>query len=124
MDGHCFHCSVIINKEEKLIKMIESGTDGLIRIWNFHSGLLLKKISVSRQWLYGICLWNNQYLLAGCTDKKIKLIDLKNGKFLKDFDGHNNIVLTIKKINHPKYGTCLLSQGFKNEHIKLWININ
>ena len=28
----------------------------------------------------------------------------------------------IKKFNHPKYGMCLISQGLKENNIKLWIN--
>ena len=35
--------SVIINKEEELIELIGSCSDGNIRIWNFHSGELLLK---------------------------------------------------------------------------------
>ena len=38
------HCSVIINDNEEIIKLIESCWDWNIRIWNFHSGKLLKKI--------------------------------------------------------------------------------
>ena len=35
--------------------------------------------------------------------------------------GHFNSVLTIKKIKHPKYGDCILSQGYNEDQIKLWI---
>ena len=35
--------------------------------------------------------------------------------------GHSDEVLTIKKISHPKYGDCLISQGLGNEKIKMWI---
>ena len=30
------------------------------------------------------------------------------------------MVLTIKKIFHPKYGDCLISQGNDLSQIKLW----
>ena len=123
-DKTCFHCSIIIYKEQNKVKMVESSTDGNIRIWNFHSGILLKTINVSNHWLYGICLWNNQYLYVGCTDNIIKLIDLKNGKFVKDLIGHGDRIVTIKKMIHPLYGTCLLSQGYSKEHIKLWVRNN
>jgi WD40 repeat protein len=102
--------------------MIESSLDGNIRIWNFHSGLLLKKIKVNNYGLFGICLWNRKYLFVGSDDNTIKLIELKNGKVIMSLTCHNNYVVTIKKIYHPKYGECLISQGLKNEQIKLWKN--
>ena len=46
----------------------------------------------------------------------------KNHAFIKSFNGHNNEVSTIKKIMHPTYGECLISQGLANEQIKMWIN--
>jgi len=35
--------------------------------------------------------------------------------------GHSVEVLTIKKISHPTYGDFLISQGWGNEKIKMWI---
>ena len=71
-----------------------------------------------------MCLWNENYLFVGSKDKTIKLIELKNGLFVKSLFGHNNDVLTIKKINHPQYGECLISQNWKDSEIILWINEN
>ena len=58
----------------------------------------------------------------GCKDKTIKLIDLKNKNLVKNLRGHNTVVISIKKIMHPQYGQCLLSQGYENEKIKIWVN--
>ena len=102
--------------------MIESSYDGNIRIWNFHSGLLLNKIKISDENLYGICLWDDNYLFVGCSDKTIKLIELNNGLIVKSLTSHNNKVITLKRIIHPKYGDCLISQNFKESEIKLWVN--
>ena len=115
------HYSIIINDKEEIIKLIESSRDGNIRIWNFHSGLLLQKINIGKCKLYGICLWNNKYLFVGCNDKNIKLIDLNNGTIIKDLNGHNNKIVTIKKIIHPQYGESLITQNYGNSSIKLWI---
>ena len=41
---------------------------------------------------------------------------------VKNLKGHNNDVVTVKKVKHPKYGECLISQGSSNDNIKLWIN--
>ena len=100
--------------------MIESSEDNIIRIWNFHSGVLLNKIQLSNDGLFGICLWNNTYLFIGCGDSKIKLIDYKNGKIINDIIGHNNCVVSIKKIIHPIFGECLISLGSSIDQIKIW----
>ena len=59
-------------------------------------------------------------VLLECDDKTIKFIDMKNKKVVKNINGHNMGVLTIKKINHPKYGECLVSQGYCEDKIILW----
>ena len=115
------HFSIIIKEEKEIIKLIESSGDGNIRIWNFHSGEILKKIRVCDDYLNDICLWNNNFLFVGCNDKTIKLINLENGVIFRNLNGYNDIVLTIKKFFHPLYGECLLSQGYGNEQIKLYI---
>ena len=116
------HLSIIINDNNEETKLIESCYDGNIRIWNFYSGLLLNKIKIGDSWLYGICLWNNNYLFVGCSDKSIKLIDLSELFIVKNFKGPTNSILTIKKIVHPEYGECLITQGYNEDQIKIWIN--
>ena len=115
------HISIIINKKKEIIELIDSCCDGNIRIWNFHSGIFLRIINVSKEGLREICMWNNEYLLVGCDDKAIKLINLNNGKIIKEIEGHNNKVLSLKIIFHPLYEKCLISQGAEFEPIKLWI---
>ena len=116
------HNSIIIYKKDLKTKIIESSEDGKIRIWNFHSGKLLQKIQVSNNALYGICLWDEEYIFVGCNDNSIKLVELSTSKIINSLEGHNEIVLTVKKINHPQYGDCLLSQGFKESNLILWSN--
>ena len=117
------HTSAFINKNGNTVELVECEFYGYIRIWNFRSGDLIKKIEVCKRIpLVSMCLWNKNYLLASCVDYTIKLIDFKNYAFIKSFNGHNNEVSTIKKIMHPTYGECLISQGLANEQIKMWIN--
>lgn len=113
------HSCISVNNYKENTYLIESSCDGFLRIWDFHLALLLNKIEVNSE-LYGICLFNENYCFVGCNDKTIKFIDMKNKKVLKNLNGHNMKVLTIKKINHPKYGECLVSQGFCEDNIKLW----
>ena len=116
-----YHDSIVINNKGNIIKLIESSGDGNLRIWNFHSGILLNKIKLNNDGFISLCLWNNQYLFVGCVDKSIKLIDLNNEKDIKQLIVHKKTVTTLKKIIIPQYGECLISQGLEDDQIKLWI---
>ena len=118
------------NNEKIILKLIASCSDGFIKIWNFHSGELLKIIKVFGTFLHGICLINNNYLAVGCGDKTIKIVDIKKKKVIKVLYD-NNYVCCIKNFIHPLYGICLISQGMKinkynnyiyNNGISLWVN--
>ena len=115
-----YHCSFKILEKDETIKLIESAADGIIRIWNFHSGSLIKKIYVSNVCLYGICLWEYDYIFVGCADNNIKLININNGEITKKIEGFKNWVCTIYTIYHIKYGICLIAQSIRDEQIKLW----
>jgi WD40 repeat protein len=114
------HISIIIYDDEGIKKLIESCSDGNIRIWNFHSAALLKRIKVFDDWLFGICLWNKDYLFVGCKNTMIRLVDIKEGYIIKYLEGPKSGIFTIKKIIHPKFGECLLSQGYEGDQIKLY----
>jgi hypothetical protein len=59
---------------------------------------------------------NDEFLFAGCN-KVIKIIELKNGNILKTINDDN--IITLKKIQHPKLGECLITQGSEYSKIKL-----
>ena len=116
------HFSLIINVgEDKIIKLIESGDDGNIRIWNFHTGIIIIKIKVCDNFINGVCLWDNKHLFVTCDYKSIKLIDIKRGIIIKNLIGQYDNTISIKKIFHPYYGECLISQGYNYIPIKLHI---
>jgi hypothetical protein len=119
----CEHVSAFVYKSGDTVKLVECEFFGTIRIWSFHTGNLIKKIDICRRIPFvSMCLWNENYLLVSCVDYTIKLVDFKNYALINSLEGHNNEVGTIKKIIHPEFGECLLSQGFGNEQIKMWIN--
>ena len=118
------HKSAVINETDESVNIIESSGDGNIRIWNFHSGILLKKIKVSNKPLYSICLWSDKNIFVSCEDKTIRLINItteETKKILCDVN-INNIIMTLKKYYIPIYGECLISQGKENEQIKIFNN--
>ena len=49
-------CYFAIYNKKEIIELIESNYDGNIRIWNFHLGVLLKKIEVSKKSIREMCL--------------------------------------------------------------------
>ena len=78
--------------------MMESDRSGYIRIWNFLSGLLLRKIRTSNYTINCTYLYDNEYLFIGCDDNGIKIMDLKTGNFAKNLDAHNKRILSMKII--------------------------
>ena len=117
------HYSAIINhkKDSTTVELIEISEDGNVRIWDFHMGILLRKIKVGNDFLCGICFLNNNMIFVGCEDKTIELIDLNKGNIIKNLIGHRNNVITVKKIIHPLHGICLISKGYANDKMKMWI---
>jgi len=101
-------CLIIDEKEEGIIKLIDTSKDGNIRIWNFYSCELLNKININIDLLFGIYLWNNDYLFFGKNNKIIKLVKLKERIIIKNIFFYDNYVVEIKMINHPIFGKCLL----------------
>ena len=120
------HRTIIIYENDNIIKLVESCQDGYIRIWNFHSGQLLNKIYVNTKDLIGTYLHYNKYLFVGCEEGNMKLSELGGGKIIKNFENKKSsgYVITIKKINHPNYGECLITQSIQSGEIKLWIIAN
>ena len=112
------HDCVIIVHDKGITKMFESCEDGCIRIWDFHSVQLLNKIIVSENRLYGLCLWNKDFLFVSCDDDTLKLIDLKKNFVINNIKTESLIVNT-KKMNHDIYKESLITQDWRNQ-IKLW----
>ena len=113
------HYNIIINYNKDIVKLIDFCIDGYIRIWNFHTNELLKKIIVCKNFrLFSICLWNKNTLFAGCSDCTIKQVDIEKEKIIINPQGYNHDPLTIKKIFHHKYGEYLI---FCNDQRKIKI---
>ena len=115
--------SIIVNKDGEIVKIICCNRIGKILVYDFHKNILLNKILIDNdcKCFSGICLWDNNYLLAGSDEDTIKIIDLKNDKIIKSLFGHNNCVTCVKTFIHSRFGKCLLSKGEEDEQIKLWI---
>ena len=122
-DGY-FYSSVINIFDDNIVQLIVSGDDGFLRIWDFHRGNIIKKIETDKNCIYSLCLWNESYLFCASEDATIKLIDLNAGVIINELKSHMKMVCTIKKIIHPYFGECLISQGFRKDQILIWRNKN
>jgi len=114
-----YHNSIVVRKNEYTTELIGSCNYGNIRIWEFHSGLIIKEIEVSESSTYGICLWDMNHLFVGSVDEEIKLVDLNTSKIIKIFKSKNPNTFAIKKVIHPKFGESLISFHHSGA-VKLW----
>lgn len=120
-DGGVSHfCSEIYEYDENIVKIIDSCWTGDIKIWNFHTGELLNKIEIKYGSIREICILDKDYLVLGCDTFEIKLLDLNNGTIIQSLKVSNDWISTIKKFNHPKYGKCLILQGYEKNQIKIF----
>ena len=117
MESKIFSFTIFKSKEK--IKIISSCDDQYIRIWDFQSSEILKKIKINNVKLRGICLYNEKYLLVACLDKSIKLIEIENDFIIKSFNEHQNKVCTVKFRKLGNLGKCFISHGY-DDHIILW----
>lgn len=118
-DSNDWHMSIVIICSNNILKMIEGSLDGNIRIWDFHTAELIQKIKI-KGGVRGLCLWNDKYLIGAGSNKEIVLVDIEKGYCIKNFEGHENVVCSVKKISLNNYGECLVSQGYNEKKIKLW----
>ena len=110
------HYNIVVFEKKGITKMIE--IDGTaVRIWNFHSGQLIQKFESEKNSLFGMCLWDDEYLFIGTKDKNVKVLGMNITKIRHCFNAYF-LVFNMKKIEHPKYGRCLITQSDSN--ILLW----
>ena len=115
-----FYTSAVAIFSNSTKKMMASAEDGIIRIWDFDMMKLIVKISTECTPLRSMIIFNENYAFIGSKDNTINVLDIRKGDIIKSIQGHRNTVIAIAMINLEKYGNCLISQGMKEESIKLW----
>ena len=102
--------------------LIATSSDGFLRIWDYHnpSVIIYKIQSYLNNWLIGLELIDNRFLLAGCADGSIKEFDLLKNYVAYTFprgDKHDPLfTLKFIQINGQNY---LFSHSHKGL-IELW----
>ena len=122
--------NIIIDNKEEIIKIIAL-TSSNIQIWNFNTEEKLFNIDFGLEGLNrinNISLWNSNFCLISIFHGEenstiIKLVDLKNGKIIKNLIKYENEnLISIDKISHESFGDAVLVST-NNGKIKMLIPI-
>ena len=119
-----YHCGYIFCDKKKDRDLLFITTiKSYLFVFDLNCKQTIKSIKTSQQTerLYGILPWNYNYILiAGATSSDIKIIDINQIKYVGNiFIGHEDDFRCIKKINHPKFGYCIMT-GCDDSSIKLF----
>lgn len=119
-----YHCGYIFCDKKKDRDLLFITTiKSYLFVFDLNYKQTIKSIKTSQQTerLYGILPWNYNYILiAGATSSDIKIIDINQIKYVGNiFIGHEDDFRCIKKINHPKFGYCIMT-GCDDSSIKLF----
>ena len=119
-DNKKAHFSIIfhLNKDKKILELIDSCYDGLIRIWNFHTAELINKINFDFA-INSIFLFNDNYIFVSCYDKTIKIVNLKK-EIVEDFCGNNKDIISLYAIGQTQNENYLITQGFEEDPLTIY----
>lgn len=105
---------IIIDNKEKIVNLIGRCKSN-IQIWNFHTGEKINIININNEfYCESIISLKYQFYLISQIKKDgknstIKLVDLNNGKIVKELISFkNDNVRVIKKINHSIFGESFI----------------
>ena len=88
---------------------------GEIVVVDLRSMDILERIKVSSASVRSLEI-ADQFLIAGCSDNSIRVLDLKELKEKKVWEAHKNSVFTLKLNPEGKY----LFSGSRDAHLKVW----
>ena len=101
--------SSVIQTYRNKVCLISTSSDGFLRIWDYNnpSVMVYKIQSYLNNWLIGLELIDNRFLLAGCADGSIKEFDLLHDcvacTFPRNVDYDPLFTLKFIQINGKNY---------------------
>ncbi|KAG9015672.1 hypothetical protein FRB90_004491 [Tulasnella sp. 427] len=101
-----------------------STMDSTIRLWNYHTGRVLKTYTGHRN--EGFCIFScfsftgGKWIVSGSEDGKVVLWDLQTREIVQVLDGHKDTVLGIA--THPTENIIASSAMEKDLTIRLWFD--
>jgi WD40 repeat protein len=101
-------------KKDNNLLYIATGK-GEIVIVDLRSMDIIRRIKVSSASVRSLEI-KDKWLLAGCSDNSIRIIDIKSLKEKKAWEAHKNSVFSLKLDPKGKY----LFSGSRDAHLKVW----
>jgi COMPASS component SWD3 len=97
-------------------RILASGSDQRIRIWNAKTGEILNSFYAHADWVRGLAITPDLRLLISAGDEKIKIWDLATGNKLNTIIAHDR---PIRSIALSQDGNILVS-GATDGIVKVW----
>ena len=98
-------------------RLIPQKDFGIIKIWDFKSGVCLNTLEGSTRYVNSIAISpDGKYIVSGGSDNTIKIWNIKTGESLKTLAGHSNSLYSIVITPDGKY---IVSRS-KYNTIKIW----
>jgi len=111
------HNIINLFKKNQTIYLISGDLSGNVIIFDFLSTNELSSISFGNSVLSLYSL-NEKYILVGCYNKELKIIDFNNKSIVKNYSAHKNYIRGMEKIKIPEKGEYIIT--YNNIDIKLW----
>jgi len=98
--------------------------DSTIRLWNYHTGRVLKTYTGHRN--EGFCIFScfsftgGKWIVSGSEDGKVVLWDLQSREIVQTLEGHRDTVLGVA--THPTENIIATSAMEKDLTIRLWFD--
>ena len=99
----------ILNKKN----IIETGANGILRIWDYSNSNLLYKLEDKIITCVGLCLLNEQFILAAGTDGNLLEYDLYSNKLVEIINRNNNGNYDDNDINMYKFDPLFSIKKFE-----------
>ena len=100
-----------IIEKDSITKLISFSNEGLMKIWNFHTGSIINNIKLYDNTLVQKFFLKDDNTIYILQDNVLKNININNGRMeyiLKNITPKNMKLKDMKKINHPQLGECFI----------------
>lgn len=97
------HDNALIFSNCNSLSILDSDNTGVLRIWDFISGNLITTIQQDYQQVsfhdrFSLTVWNNEFLLVGGYDGRLRYYDMTDFNLVRDINIDNHPIFSMKKI--------------------------
>ena len=94
---------------------VTSSSYNIIRVWDLVNKVIYKQIEYQGKYAggYEMIHWNDKYSIIG-ADSQFVVLDIEEGKIIKQYKNENLNICGVKKIKLNNLGECLITSGYQN----------